>query len=1018
MFRSKGLCILFLVILLTAFVDTGKNISSNNPDPIEPPFLTFMHHHWVDSVMNELSLDEQIAQLLMVAAYSNRDDDHKKDIIHLVEKYNIGGLIFFQGNPNKQALLTNDFQQKSKTPLLIAMDAEWGLGMRLNNTINYPKNMMLGAVSRDKHIYDLATDIAMQCKRLGVHINFAPVADINTDKDNPVINTRSFGENKHRVTSKSLAYMHGLQDNNIMATAKHFPGHGDTKTDSHKALPVITKSYEEMDSVEFFPFRQLINQGICNMMIAHLHIPGLDSSQNIPSTLSPVITDTLLKQQMGFKGLVISDALNMRGVSDHFRSGEKEVKALLAGNDILLMPDDVSKTIRYIKKALNKGELSEEIIAYRCRKVLAAKYWAGLHNYQPVDTVNLHGDLNSPAYKYTFHRLTEEALTLVKNDKNLLPLQALDTLKIASVVFGSDNVNAFQRTLERYTHVTHFNLPFNATQRVYDSVFRQMDNYNMVLAGVVATHAYPPSYGINNVVVSRINELGKNKNMSLTLFANPYALSKFNANDYNSIVVAYQNHPVIMDYAAQLIFGGISANGALPVTASETFKEGMGLTTEKTRLKYAVPEDVGADRACLQKVDSIIKKAIEIKATPGCQVLAARKGVVFYHHAAGYHDYNNEQPVSVFDLYDLASVTKIIATLPVLMHLQENKRFDVNHTLADYLKELENTNKESLVIKDILAHQGRLKPWIPFYRKYIELLGHDEKIFSNDFSFDFPFILDKNLFLNRNYKYREGVFDFCNDGVYSVKVADRFYMDHHYIDTMYKMINETDLYDKKEYVYSDLGYYYFYKIMEKLIHEPLDAYVQQNYYHPMGMNRTSYLPLQYFSKNEITPTQNDVVFRKQLLHGYVHDPGCAMLGGVCGHAGVFGNANDLAKMMQMYVNGGEYGKKRYFDSTTIALFASAPFLDNDNRRGIGFDKPAPNKVGPTGNYLSLESFGHTGYTGTMAWADPVEDIVYIFLSNRIYPNEENKKLVEENIRTAIHEMLYKSLDIEPRESHE
>ncbi len=1018
MTRRKGSLLVTVLLLLTAFVNTGEKDGVHTEHTlVEPPFLTYMNHQWVDSVMNTLNLENKIAQLLMVAAYSNRDDDHKKDILHLIDKYNIGGLVFFQGEPLKQATLTNDFQKKSKTPLLIAMDAEWGLGMRLDSTINYPKNMMLGAITNDHLLYDVGADIAKQCNRLGVHINFAPVADINTDKDNPVINTRSFGEDKQRVTSKSLAYMRGLQDNNVMATAKHFPGHGDTKTDSHKALPIINKSFEALDSIELFPFRELIHQGISNVMVAHLYIPVLDSSENVASTLSPVITDTLLKQQLGFKGLVISDALNMKGVSDYFRSGEKEVMALRAGNDILLMPDNVSKTIRYIKKAISNGDISEKTIEYRCRKVLAAKYWAGLHNYTPVDTVNLYSDLNSPGYKYTFHRLTENALTVVKNDKGLVPLQAIDTLKIASVVFGEAEKTKFQRTMGLYAAVAHFNIPFEAPGRVYDSVSRQLENYNIILAGVMAKHSYPSSFGINNAVVRQINNLCEGKNVVLTLFANPYALSKFSGNSYHSIIEAYQNHPVIQDYAAQLIFGGINARGRLPVTASEAFKVGTGIKTEKIRLKYAVPEDVEANRDYIQKIDSIIYKAIDMKATPGCQVFAARRGVVFYHKAAGYHTYKKQQPVSIYDLYDQASVTKIIATLPVLMNLQENDRFNINNTLGDYLVELENTNKESLVIKDILAHQGRLKSWIPFYRKYIELLGQGEQIFSNEFNYDFPFILDKHLFLNRNYKYRDGVFDYCNGGDFTIKVADHLYMNPLYVDTLFRMIDETELYEKKEYTYSDLGYYYLYKIINQILPTPLDDYLQHNFYNSMGMNRTSYLPLQYYPKDEVIPTQNDNVFRKQLLHGYVHDPGCAMLGGVCGHAGVFANANDMAKIMQMYANGGVYGGKRYFDSTTIALFSSAPFLDNDNRRGIGFDKPEPDidKIGPTGSYISVASYGHTGYTGTMVWADPVEEIVYIFLSNRIHPNEENRKLIKKNIRTEIHEMIYKSFDIEARD---
>ncbi len=1013
--RKRGLLIIFTVLYSTAFMPTGdeENTYIDNKQ-VAPPFLTYMQEKWVDSVMATLNLDKQIGQLLMVAAYSNRGEAHKDHVTGLIKKYGVGGLVFFQGGPHRQAKLTNHFQENSEVPLLIAMDAEWGLGMRLDSTISYPKQMMLGAIEDELLLYEMGADIAKQCRRLGVHINFAPVVDINTDPQNPVINTRSFGENKHEVTRKALAYMRGMQDNDVLATAKHFPGHGDTKTDSHKALPVINKSEKELDTLELHPFKALIGQGVSSVMIAHLSIPALDPAGNTASSLSQPIIEGLLKNSLGFEGLVVSDALNMKGVSDYFSPGDLEVKALKAGNDIILMPDDVPKAIRHIKRAVRHGEITEKVIAHRCRKVLSAKYWAGLNDYQLVKMDSLYEDLNAPVYKYTYRKLTEAALSLVKNNNNLIPLKSIDTLQMASLVIGCKDISQFQSSLDLYAGIDHYCLPADYSQDEFDAVFRKLVDYDLTLLGIIAEHPYPSSFGIQHAVAERFNVFSDNHNSILVLFGNPYALHNFNTSDYQSVLVAYDDHPVIQDYAGQLLFGGIPAKGRLPVTASESFIAGSSIKTEKIRLKYSVPEEVNANRTMLAKADSIINEAINIKATPGCQVLAAKDGVVFFHSAAGHHTYQHKIPVNHFDLYDLASVTKIIATLPVIMHLQEEGQFDIDNELSDYLETLTNTNKESLVIKDILAHQGRLKPWIPFYRKYIELLEEGEHIFSRTFNYDHPFILDKHLFLNRNYKFRDGIFSFGQDDQYRIKVADHFYMNEAYIDTMYSMITESGLLDEKKYAYSDLGYYYLYRIIENIIQKPVEQYVNDQYYAPLGMNRTSYLPLQRYSKRMIIPTQNDNIFRKQLVHGHVHDPGAAMMGGVCGHAGVFSNANDMAKMMQMYINGGVYGGTRFFDTTSINFFTSAPFMDNDNRRGIGFDKPEPDpdKIGPTCRCLSLKSFGHTGFTGTMVWADPVENIVYVFLSNRIHPDEENLLLVKEDIRTEIQKMIYKSLDID------
>ncbi|MGI9543828.1 MAG: glycoside hydrolase family 3 protein, partial [Cyclobacteriaceae bacterium] len=363
------------LILIFAIAFSSSLVSP--PTKKLPPFLN-QGQEWVDSVFNTMSPDERIAQLFMVAAYSNRDSKHEAAITRLIEEYKIGGLVFFQGGPLRQAAMTNRYQAKSKVPLLIAMDAEWGLGMRLDSTINFPYQMTLGAIADNDLIYDMGVEIAREFKRLGAHISFSPVVDVNNNPKNPVINYRAFGENREQVTAKGVAYMKGLQDQGVMAVAKHFPGHGDTDTDSHNDLPVIPHQRTRLDSVELHPFVNLVENGVGGVMVAHMSIPSLDATENLPSTLSKPIVEDLLKKELGYSGLIFTDALNMKGVTKHFPPGEVDVKALIAGNDVLVFTQDVPLALKKIKEAIKKGTLSQKDIDRRCKKVLAAKFWAGL----------------------------------------------------------------------------------------------------------------------------------------------------------------------------------------------------------------------------------------------------------------------------------------------------------------------------------------------------------------------------------------------------------------------------------------------------------------------------------------------------------------------------------------------------------------------------------------------------------------------------------------------------------------
>lgn len=1013
-YKNRSFRFFFILILLPVIL----LITSFNPAiprrektySVDPPFLDSTSG-WVDSVFNSLSLDEQIAQMLMIAAYSNRGPDHEEEIIDIIEKHHVGGIIFFQGGPVRQAAMTNHFQSVSQIPLMIAMDAEWGLGMRLDSTLSYPRQMMLGAIQGNSLIYEMGRDIALQLKRIGVHVNFAPVVDINNNPANPVINSRSFGEEIENVVQKGLAYINGMQDNHLLCTAKHFPGHGDTDSDSHYTLPVIPHDRNHLDNTELVPFRECILNGLTGMMVAHLHVPSLDSTPDCASSLSGKIINGLLREELGFKGLIFTDALNMKAVSDRYEPGELAVQAVLAGNDILVMPPDVRDAIRTIRREIRRGNISRNEIEQRCKRILLAKKWVGLDQYQPVDMEGIYDDLNNNNFKVLQNKLVEHALTLVANNRDLVPLERLDTLKIASLVFGDDTMNNFQQYLELYTDIHHFQVSDNITEIGIDTLLKLLEPFNLVIAGIHNTDMrVSRNYGIADETIQLIEQLASHKDLILNVFANPYSLGRFVSIDqFRGLIMGYEDNPLTQSFAAQLIFGGIPALGKLPVSVRQICKAGDGITNEEMiRLKYSLPEAAGIDSRLLYKIDSIALDGIQVKAFPGCQILAARNGIVFYHWSFGYHTYARKRPVYLTDIYDVASVSKITGTLPSLIRLVDRGLIDIEGKLSDYLPLLDTSDKGELIMKDILTHCSGLRAWIPFYYHTLETMDPDDSLISNKLTPRYPFRLSEGTYLNKNLQYVENAYSkkFSEDFPY--QVAEDLFMNRIYRDSINHWIYNSELSGEKKYVYSDLGLILCQQVIEEITDTCLYSYVYNNFYKKLGTNLTCYIPLQRFPKDRIAPTENDIYFRKQLLQGHVHDQGTAMLGGIAGHAGVFSNANDLAKIMQMYLQKGTYGGTRFFADSTFDMFNSCPYCDEGNRRGIGFDKPEldPEKEGPGCDSISPSSFGHSGFTGTFVWADPESGIVYVFLSNRVHPDQDNEKLYDMNIRPAIQQVIY------------
>ncbi len=930
---------------------------------------------WVRKQFRKLSKDQRIAQLMIIRAHSNLGADHVKEVTHLIKKYNVGGLCFFQGGPVRQANLTNEYQKIAKTPLMIAIDGEWGLGMRLDSVINFPRQLMMGAVPDAKLIYQFGLAVGEQCKRLGIHVNYAPDIDINNNPMNPVINDRSFGEDKYKVALFGVQYMKGMQDVGVMACAKHFPGHGDVSVDSHYDLPVINKTRAQLDQLELYPFRELIKAGVGSMMIAHLAIPSIDTTANLPTSLSAKNVTDLLRNELGYQGISFTDALEMQGVAKFFPKGDASVMSLIAGNDMLCLPGDIPGSIQKVRQAIKEGKLTWDDLNARVKKVLLAKYHLGLHKKQVINTENLAEDLNAKTNEIK-KALAANALTLLrKSNENLLPLK---TNKVAFVGIGINKANAFATRVQQAFKADFFFFENKDTITKVNSILEQLKNYDAVVVGFHNYNRRPANqFGLSKNSLELLNRLQGNNTITFA-FGNPYAV-QYICNS-NNLVVCYEDDEITQNAAADLLLGKINAKGKLPVTVCEGFRFGDGIVYDNM-LPKAKPETVGMSSESLQQIEAIAKAAIDSGAAPGMVVLAAKNGKVVYHQAFGYTNTDRTIPMNNDMVFDLASVTKISATTMGIMKLYEEGKIDLNKTLGDYLSWTKGTDKAPLKLVDILLHQAGLNPFIPFYREVI------------DTATGVPF---PQYFTQRP------------TPQYSYRVAENVYLRNDWRDTMFSRILSSKLTEQGKYVYSDNDFIFLGQIIEAVSGMSLDNYVRKTFYEPLGMTSTMYKPRESMPLSVLVPTEIETHFRKQQMHGDVHDEGAAMFGGVAGHAGLFSNAYDLAKLYQLLLNGGELNGVRLLNKATIDKFTA--YNSEISRRGLGFAKPEKDNTTRKEPYPSLSvspaTYGHTGFTGTCVWVDPTQQIIYIFLSNRVNPSRNSNKLGRLNVRPNIQEAIY------------
>jgi CubicO group peptidase (beta-lactamase class C family)/beta-glucosidase-like glycosyl hydrolase len=837
---------------------------------IDPPFLKFMHHPWVDSVFNSLSREEKIGQLIWIDAHANNDIGQTIRLNDAIKKFGAGGIIFSDGQAERLADMINYFQQISKVPLLIAEDCELRPGIRLEGIERLPDWITLGAIQDDSLIYQMSIEVSKQFKRIGVHVNLYP-------------------QNLTGITGrKSRIYFNGLQDNGIISNEKQCP--------------------------------------------------------------------MSLKNGMG----------------------------------ITESADDPEIAIKEISDSIKKGLISQADIDDKCRRVLAAKYWVGLSRIVPVSEENLQYELSPASTRALIRDLYSNALTVLNNKGNIIPVKNIRDFKIAVLAINTKNNSNFQERMLSYMPADTFAI-YNSDDNKSAGLLKRLADYNLVIAGIFNTDQHPDmNPGIGPGLNNFLKKLTEGNKTIVTFFGNPNEISKLDAlNEADGLILAYQENDHTEDLAAQLIFGGMGGHGTLPVTINKEWPSGFGITTPgNLRLQYGFPENAGLSSESLnRKIDSIANIGLKAKAYPGCEVMVARKGIVVFHKTYGFQTYDDRVSVRKDDLFDLASVTKVSSTLAGLMLLGSEGKFSVDRKLGDYLPDFRKTNKGDLLMKDLLTHQAGLKAWIPFWRETVKPdSSFKRKVFSHEYSEKYPLKVANDLYINKNYRKK-----------------------------IFSEIKKSPLGEKK-YVYSDLTFIIAPGIIEKLTGEKWYDFVTNNIYRKLGAYDICFNPYLKYPLQRIVPTEYDSLFRRQLLHGTVHDEAAAMQGGISGHAGLFATANDLMKLMELYRRMGEYGGEQIISKEILEEYTRVQFPENNNRRGLGFDKPLLNnqELGPADAYpaksATPQSFGHSGYTGTFVWIDPVYEITYIFFSNRVYPTRNNNLLSDLNIRSYILQAIYDSIN--------
>lgn len=947
---------------------------------------------WVDSIYATLTPRQQVAQLFVPHLVISDNEAGRATLARLCKTDGVGGILLGKGTIDSYAALINYAQSISKVPLLVTLDGEWGMAMRLKDAPRFPYNMALGAIQDPSLLYDYGFELARECRELGISVDFAPVLDVNSNPSNPVIGFRSYGENPRMVSRLGVAFSRGLEAGGVMSVGKHFPGHGDTSADSHKSLPTIDHTRAEMQSVDLVPFADYIDAGLSGVMVGHLNVPSLDPSGR-PASLSEPITTGLLRNEMGFRGMIWTDALEMKGAN--VAGSNNCVEALKAGADVLLGSASPSSDIDAVMKAVESGEISRSVIEERCRRILAYKYACGLSDYRPINRSGLSARINSQTAADLNQRLANAAVTLLSNSENLVPVPSLESNRVAVVSIGAPASNEFSDLCVKYVDCPAYSVT-EKSPLAASTLDRLHNDTDIIVVGVFSYSAWARE------AYSKITS--SDASVIPVFFINPYKMALFgNLDKAPELMAVYDDTPALRRAAAMGVFGGIGIDGRFPVNVEGVAKAGTGLDTRKSRLGYASPESEGFTEELAVRIDSIVKNAITEKAFPGCQVLVAKDGNVVFDKAYGHLSYAQGSPaVDSRTLYDIASMSKATATMSGMMKAYDEGLLRPDQRLGDLLPEIP-ADKADLRISQLLFHESGMPATLNMYRLMMDTASYSGPLTTARATATNTIKLAPRMFGNKNARLRS---DISTTDKTEAPVARGIYAQPQAYDTIMSRIYNIGLRKTKAYNYSCLNFAILADLQQRITGVDLDQWVDTEIFGPLGANLTGYRPSLWYPVEKIAPTEHDPFLRRQTVQGYVHDEMAAFSGGVLGNAGLFSTSGDIAKLCQMWLNGGVYGPEQILQPSTIKLFTSTKSPTAE--RTLGFDLVS--------NYKSLKesgaplnTFGHTGFTGTCFWVDPENGIIFVFLSNRVNPSRTNAAFSRLNPRAAILSAIYSSL---------
>lgn len=946
---------------------------------------------WADSVMASMNLRDRVAQLMVPRLDIADNAAGQSQLRSVVAGQKVGGILLGKGKASDYAGLISFAGSVAPVPLMVTLDGEWGPAMRVTDAPRFPYNICLGAITDDGLLYDYGREVARQCRELGISVDFAPVLDVNSNPRNPVIGYRSFGEDPARVSRLGVAFSRGLADGGVMPVGKHFPGHGDTDTDSHHALPVLNRTAQELEQTELVPFRDYIAAGMPGIMTGHLTVPALDPT-GAPASLSAAITTGLLKNRMKFNGIVFTDALAMKGAKT---SGEANncVAALKAGADVLLQPRSLAADIQAVVSAVKSGDISEKQINKSCRKLLVWKHRSGLVQSARPKVAGIASRLNSASAKDMIERLAEASMVCVRNDGDLIPVGSLTDRKIAVVTLGAAAENTFSEYCRKYARVTAYGFTAGPIPAAKIAEINKSD-----LAIVLVTTS-------SSWAATALKQIDTRSKVAVVL-ANPIKIAGLSSalGNYGAVLIGGDDIKAMRKAAAQAVFGGIDITGRMPVAVPGLAPLGAGTDIVRTRLGYASPEAMGFDPDLTRRIDSIARAGVASGAYPGCQVVVARGGRVVVDSSYGKLERGGAE-VTGETLYDVASMTKATATIAGLMKAYDEGLFRLDEPISHYIPELEATEKSGLTPSQLLYHESGMPAIINVSKVMMDPASYSGPLTKGRQAPGYGIRIAARVYGNSSARLRRDITSATATKDNPVEIASGIYGGTTLRDTIMSRIHQAPLRASKSYRYSCLNFCLLMEMEENVTGTDHARWVKSEIFGPLGAWHTGFRPREYYSSAKIAPTENDAFLRRQTVRGYVHDEIAAFSGGVQGNAGLFSTASDIAKYSQMLLNGGVYGGERLLSEATVRKFTDS--RSRGGRRALGFDLMGhPLSDDDTGGY---SIFGHTGFTGTCFWIDPDNELIFVFLSNRVNPSRDNRAFTRLNPRGLMMKAIYESL---------